>query len=158
MAGEIDMKVSGLDAALRAMEKLPDKAQRRVLRGAERRGVSVIRKHVKAATPVRTGRLRSQLKTQVRFDRRKTTIRGKVGFGSSFASMLESGTVERKRKRIGGKFAAPFGGLGDRRNKGTGRVKATHFMTRALSKARNQAIAAFSGRFRALLDKEVAKK
>lgn len=97
-------RVVGLDEARRALKQLPDKVQRRVLRGATAAGARAMAKAVKDAAPVETGEQSNaskqygRLKDNVRVIRLRrgypdTTAAYRVDTGKAFWGMfLEFGT------------------------------------------------------------------
>lgn len=58
--------VKGLDGLLEDLRKIPNELRVRVAQNAVNRGARVIRDEAKARVPVRTGRLRSSIRTFVR--------------------------------------------------------------------------------------------
>jgi len=62
----LEIKIKGLAELQRALDELPDKIERNILRSALRQGAKVIETEAKRQVPVRTGKLRDSIRTSVR--------------------------------------------------------------------------------------------
>lgn len=62
MSSIVKFKMTGLDELDKAVKKLPDRIQKRVLSGALRAGGRIMQKDAKARVPVKTGKLKKSIK------------------------------------------------------------------------------------------------
>ena len=107
-----DESISGGRELDRLLQTLPANMERNIMRGALRRGATVIRDEVKQRAPVDSGALRDSVRVTTRY--RKGTVSASVKVGSSnvwYAHLVEFGTRPHKilPKRQGG--AMQFGGV-----------------------------------------------
>ncbi len=89
----LTFKIEGLDALDKAVRKLPQNIQKRVLKGALRAGGRVIAKEAKQRAPKKTGTLRKSISVQVG----KTRQGGAIAFVTTkpeafYSHMIEFGT------------------------------------------------------------------
>lgn len=91
------LTIHGDKALLKALKKLPDRIQRRVLRKAVGRGTTVVHKRAKATAPVDSGRYKSSLRKKTKTYKRAGVVVGIVGASHDDAPhqyWIESGTVK----------------------------------------------------------------
>jgi hypothetical protein len=129
---EIEMRLIGFDKLERKLGGLPDKVRGQAVAKGLRAAATVGRKVIRSATPVGpTGNLRRSTIFRIRrYARVSVAVIGHRWGPGSHAHLIEEGTDERVRDKIGGTFATPESGQ-DSRSKSTGRVQPTHFMRRA---------------------------
>lgn len=129
---EIEMRLDGFEQIERKLRRLPEAVKQRAVPKALRAAAVVGRRAIRSATPVGpTGNLRRSTIFRIRrYARVTVAIIGHRWGPGSHAHLIEAGTAERTRETIGGLFASSDL-ANDTRNKGTGKVEATHFMARA---------------------------
>lgn len=153
-----DLEVKGLADLQRALQDLPVKIERNVMRGAVNAGGQVFRKEARAGVPVKSGDLRNSIRVSVRVSTKAGRIDGTVKAGDRkafYAHMVEFGTqrhVIKARKggmlNIGGRLVSQVDHPG---------ARAKPFMRPAFDKAGQASITAFADYIRKRLPTEVAK-
>ena len=152
------LEVKGLADLQRALQDLPVKIERNVMRGAVNAGGQVFRKEARANVPVKSGDLRNSIRVSVRVSTKAGRVDGTVKAGDRkafYAHMVEFGTqrhVIKARKggmlNIGGRLVSQVDHPG---------ARAKPFMRPAFDKAGQASIAAFADYIRKRLPTEVAK-
>lgn len=151
-----EFRVTGLAELKKALNDLPERLERNVVRGGLRAGGNVIRDAAKARVPVRTGKLRDtiKVKTSARRGKLKATI---VAGGQDviYARMVELGTAahfikprHRKSLLIAGLMREVVHHPG---------AQPKPFMRPALDESAEAAVNAFADYVRKRLAKEAAK-
>lgn len=100
MRGDITsgpVKVHGIEATMRKLASLDQKARRRIVTKAVRAGAKEQRKAGKAEAPVDKGWLRKQLRTSVKRDQRKGTVTARLRLKTTKA---QGGKGMRSRREI----------------------------------------------------------
>lgn len=92
MADEV--KIDGLDELFKAMQEMPVKLEKKVLRGAMRAGAKVFLDRARAKVPTKTGKLRKSLRISTRVRNGKIEARLIAGNKEAFyPHMVEFGTA-----------------------------------------------------------------
>lgn len=95
-----DVRINGLAELQQALQQLPAKMERNVLRGALRAGGNVLRDEAKSLVPVDTGALRDTIRVSTRARGGQVTARVLAGSrkkGEAFyAHLVEFGTAPHK--------------------------------------------------------------
>ena len=109
-------KINGLPELMKALEQLPEKLARNVLRGAFRAGAKVMAEDAQAAVPVRSGLLRDSIRvtTRVKGGRVSGTVRagskgGKARKIARHAHLVEFGTKAHTIRAKPGHHALAIG-------------------------------------------------
>jgi len=89
----LNIKVEGIDRAVKTLAELEYKARRRVATKAVRAGDNVILKEVKARTPKKSGALRKSTRQSIKLDQSSGIVRGKIVPGKATKSMQRKGQV-----------------------------------------------------------------
>jgi len=90
-----ELEVKGLADLQRALQDLPVRIERNVMRGAVNAGGQVFRKEARANVPVKSGDLRKSIRVSVRVSTKAGVIDGTVKAGDRkafYAHMVEFGT------------------------------------------------------------------
>lgn len=153
-----ELEVKGLVDLQRALQDLPVKIERNVMRGAVNAGGQVFRKEARANVPVKSGDLRNSIRVSVRVSAKAGVIDGTVKAGDRkafYAHMVEFGTqrhVIKARKggmlNINGRLVSQVDHPG---------ARAKPFMRPAFDKAGQASIKAFADYIRKRLPTEIAK-
>ena len=153
-----DIEVKGLIELQRALQALPVRIEKNVMRGAVNAGGQVFRKEARANVPVKSGDLRKSIRVSVRVSTKAGVIDGTVKAGDRkafYAHMVEFGTqrhIIKARKggmlNIGGRLVAQVDHPG---------ARAKPFMRPAFDKGSNASVQAFADYIRKRLPLEVAK-
>lgn len=99
-----ELHIEGLAALERALEQLPDKIERNIVRGALRAGSKVFLTEARRRVPKKTGKLAKSLRISVRKVRGGLVATTKAGNKEAFyAHMVEYGTAAHLIKPINGK-------------------------------------------------------
>lgn len=153
-----ELQVNGLLDLQRALQDLPLKIERNVMRGAVNAGGQVFRREARANVPIKSGDLRNSIRVSVRVQSKAGTVEGTVKAGNKrafYAHMVEYGTqahiIKAKRGgmlRIGGKLIAQVQHPG---------ARAKPFMRPAFDAGAQKSVDAFAEYIRNRLPREVAK-
>ena len=151
-----DVKVNGLAALEQALQELPAKISRNILRSALRQGGKVIAEQAKTLSPKRTGKLRDSIRVKTRITAGQpvaTISAGGNKRGDAFyAQIVEFGSKAHLIKPKKGKALAFAGGAhGVVHHPG---AHAKPFMRPALDSAAQAAVLAFGEQIRKRLTKE----
>jgi HK97 gp10 family phage protein len=88
------VKITGLAELHKALQELPAKIERNVLRGGLRAGANVIREEARNRAPVKSGALRDSIRVSVRAKRGEVTATIKAGGKKAwYAHLVEYGTA-----------------------------------------------------------------
>ncbi len=103
----LDVKIKGLAELEKALQQLPDKLERNILRGALRQGALVIAAKAKELAPVRTGKLRNSIRVSSRIKKGIPVVVVKAGGRKKgepfYAHMVEFGTAGHEIRPAGAK-------------------------------------------------------
>jgi HK97 gp10 family phage protein len=108
----MDVQIKGLAQLQQALDELPAKIERNVLRGALRAAAGVIREEAQSRVPVKSGALRDSIRVSVRVQRGRILATVRAGDKRAYyAGMVEFGTARHvikpknaKKLFIGGLF------------------------------------------------------
>jgi HK97 gp10 family phage protein len=144
-------QIKGLKELYEALQTLPVKLERNVMRSALRAGMKVIMEEAKSNVPARTGALRDSFKISTRL--RKGTVTAKVSVGNEkafYGRFVEFGTaahvIAAKNKGQLMFFAGGF-----YRSVSHPGAKARPFMRPALDNKADDALRAFAAKVRSVL-------
>ena len=153
-----DLEVKGLIELQRALQELPVRVEKNVMRGAMNASGQVFRKEARSQVPVKSGDLRNSIRVSVRTSNKTGVIDGTVKAGDKkafYAHMVEFGTqrhIIKARKggmlNIRGRLVAKVAHPG---------ARAKPFMRPAFDRAGKASIDAFADYIRNRLPREVAK-
>lgn len=157
-----EIHVSGLADLQKALDQLPVKIERNIMRGAMRAGSKVMAEEAKQQVPVDSGDLRNSIKVTTRARRGQVSATVRAGDKKAFyAHMVEFGTAAHlipkpSRKKSSERIALFFGGkvVSKVQHPGT---RPQPFMRPAFDKSTQAAIAAMAEYVRTRLAKEAAK-
>jgi HK97 gp10 family phage protein len=92
-----DLTILGLTELHRALQDLPAKIERNVLRGGLRAGAKIIADQAKSLAPVKSGALRNSIRVSMRSSSRTGMVRARIRAGDKvayYAHMVEYGTAQ----------------------------------------------------------------
>lgn len=151
-----DLKITGLAELDRALQDLPAKIERSVLRGGLRAGAKVIEAAARARVPAKSGALRESIRVSMRVRRGRVAARIIAGNKQAFyAHMVEFGTAHhwiKPRNRKSLFLAGLFRELVDHPG-----ARQKPFMRPALDSSAGPAVDAMASYIRARLPSEFAK-
>jgi HK97 gp10 family phage protein len=166
MSGQ-KVEITGLNRLVRKLEALPDKLARKVLRPAIIKAATPIVKGARRNAPEGAGKnpdgterkhLNKNIGKKVRTYKGSNTIvavMGAMGRETPHANIVEGGTVQRHRSRLGG-FLAGKATTHWAGSLSTGRQAGSHFLAHALSQNKSQAAGVLAAEVKKGLEK-VAK-
>jgi HK97 gp10 family phage protein len=142
MNDELSLNVTGIDQVCANLDKLPDAIQKQVMAQALAAAAVPVAEALEAAAPVRTGKLKASLKTDLALAKSGKGGRVQIGFGKQgfVARMLEFG------HRM-------IGHLPNKVESTTSPVKPEPFMRTAATESMPKALEAFAESVRENLDK-----
>lgn len=152
-----EIRIQGLADLKRALNDLPAKIEKNIMRGALRAGANEIKKAAQANVPVKSGALKNSIKVSTRA-RKDRYMRARVTAGDKtafYAHMVEFGTAAH-RIRPKGKKSLFFAGIARTAVEHPG-AEQRPFMRPALDSASQAAVQATADYIRNRLAKERAK-
>lgn len=145
------------------LDRLDRKVKRKITRKAITKSAQVLTKSTKAAAPIGpTGRLKRSIAWRVRNYRASQTMVGIVGSRlagkqkkppkrpnvAPHAHLVEKGTAQRTRKKIGGRYAGAERTPDGPKSRSTGRVAGQGFMARVVTAHRRAHLQIVAGELR----------
>lgn len=181
----VTFDIRGIDTAMKNLKDLDQKAARRVVTAAVRAGSKVVVKEARSRAPVRSGKLKRNIRTQLKRNKISGTITARVrakpttkqkeaGLGAWYAHMVIAGSKPHpipnpnsKRKPRRKKQTKPEGAgtynvvvkVGDKvyRHVSHPGIKSNDFMLSAAHAAYQPSLTAFEAKYKEAWDKELAK-
>ncbi len=157
---QVRLKIEGGKELAKALEELPEKMQRKILRPAMFQAAAVVLSEARIQAPRKTGLLSSTLTAKVSLSRKgelKGTVRTKAGDyqGKTFyGSFQEYGWRAGSRKKYGISHKKGARSSTDLRPK----VDANPFMRRAFDRTANQSVQIFTDMVREGVTKTLTKR
>lgn len=144
----IDYKIDGLSQLLKALDQVPIKLEKKVLRGALRAGAKVLQQDAKSLVPGKTGKLRESIRLSAGIFSSKGRVWAKITAGGNkkgdpfYAHMVEFGTKPHVINLKNRKLLANSGDVFGKTVSHPG-IKPQSFMRKALDRSAQKALDQF---------------